>query len=151
VSDRPTDPDVALVRWDLDSTGRREGHEALDRLVARLEAAEHERDAIGENADATLAELIETRALLPADTVCACLHDTGSRQVRLYERCERCGAFMESDLLDELDLARAVVEAAEEWSDTDLNVHPSKAAALQAVNHARTRTREALAAYRERA
>lgn len=35
---------------------------------------------------------------LPADTVCACLDETGERKVRHYERCERCHALMESDL-----------------------------------------------------
>lgn len=45
--------------------------------------------------------------LLPDDQVCACLDETGSRQVRLYERCQRCGAFMEADyLIDEWADAR---------------------------------------------
>lgn len=36
-------------------------------------------------------------AVLPDGEVCACLSETGERKVRLYERCQRCGAFMEAD------------------------------------------------------
>ena len=36
-------------------------------------------------------------SVLPPDTVCTCLDDTGERKVRVYERCERCGVFMESE------------------------------------------------------
>lgn len=36
----------------------------------------------------------EPARVLPDDMVCACLHETGSRQVTLWERCERCHAFM---------------------------------------------------------
>lgn len=36
-------------------------------------------------------------SVLPPDTVCACLDQTGERKVRLYERCLRCAAFMEAD------------------------------------------------------
>ncbi len=35
----------------------------------------------------------ERPRVLPANTVCACLH----RKVTRWERCERCGAFMEAD------------------------------------------------------
>ncbi len=45
--------------------------------------------------------------VLPDDEVCACLSDTGERKVRLYERCQRCGAFMEADYLAEELEARA--------------------------------------------
>jgi hypothetical protein len=87
-SDRPTDPDVARALESLEwihyqasksfphvsgagptcelCKADEEIRSSLNVLAARLEAAEHERDAIGENADATLAELIETRALLEA-------------------------------------------------------------------------------------
>lgn len=51
--------------------------------------------------------------VLPDDEVCACLHDTGERQTRLYERCQRCGAFMEADyIIEERDKLRLVAEAA---------------------------------------
>ena len=45
--------------------------------------------------------------LLPDDEVCACLSETGSRQVRIYERCERCRALMESDYPERLQAAEA--------------------------------------------
>lgn len=39
--------------------------------------------------------LAEFRAqVLPDDTVCTCLDETGERHVRKYERCDRCGSFM---------------------------------------------------------
>lgn len=63
----------------------------------------------------SLAEtLSETYAnVLPDDEVCACLNQTGSRQVRLYERCQQCGGFMEADYLAaRLELLEAVLELA---------------------------------------
>ena len=35
--------------------------------------------------------------ILPDDTVCACLDETGERKVKLYGQCQRCGAFMVED------------------------------------------------------
>ena len=45
--------DIAAVRWDLDSlfTGRKGGHAALDRLVAKLEDLEHENQELRPYAD----------------------------------------------------------------------------------------------------
>lgn len=58
----------------------------------------------GQTVGELLAEIDRLRDLiLPPDTVCACLEDTGERKVRVYERCERCGAFMESDLWERAD------------------------------------------------
>ena len=37
---------------------------------------------------------LDAPEVLPDDTVCACLHETYGRQVTLWERCERCHAFM---------------------------------------------------------
>jgi len=45
------------------------------------------------------------KKILPADEVCACLDETGERQVRIFERCERCHALTESDLPEQLDAA----------------------------------------------
>lgn len=61
---------------------------------------------------------IEEALVLPDDEVCACLHETGSRQTRLYERCLRCGAFMEADYLRaELDRAREAAQTARDLLD----------------------------------
>jgi len=103
--------------------------------IARAEAAEAEREN-----------------LLPGDKVCACLSETGSRQVRIYERCERCRALMESDYperLDEAFTARAVVANALKHAERERDEWRQAAAAeaqladdLQAE---RDRLREALA------
>jgi hypothetical protein len=56
------------------------------------------RGATSENARAALSGSSDPEAVvLPDDMVCACLDETGERKVRLYERCQRCGAFMASD------------------------------------------------------
>lgn len=68
-----------------------------DRHVHKLIDAEEELRAL-----AARLEAAEARAsVLPDDEVCACLHETGERKTRLYERCERCGQFMQADYVME--------------------------------------------------
>jgi len=57
----------------------------------------------------------QTEQTLPADKVCACLDETGGRQVRIFERCERCHALTESDLPEQLDAAERLED---EWERT---------------------------------
>jgi len=67
---------------------------------------------------ARLVERLETAPkVLAADEVCACLDETGSRQVTVWERCVRCSCFMESDLGAEL--ARAEQERDEALQDAE--------------------------------
>jgi len=71
-----------------------------------------------EPSEAALSSLVaiakEAEQILPADEVCACLDETGGRQVRVYERCERCHALMESDLAEQL---AEQSESADEWRE----------------------------------
>ena len=43
--------------------------------------------------------------------VCACLLETGGRQVEIVERCVRCGACMNSDALKDAEARVATLEA----------------------------------------
>lgn len=82
-----------------------------ERLRSRLERQEEDlnRSALSlalsrdvEHLEKIERELVEARAenerlreqVLPGDMVCACLDETGSRTVTVWERCERCHAFM---------------------------------------------------------
>jgi len=56
----------------------------------------------------------QAEKILPADEVCGCLDETGGRQVRIFERCERCHALMESDLPEQL---AEQSESADEWRE----------------------------------
>jgi hypothetical protein len=67
----------------------------LDRLVAELQRLQDAAEKV-----------------LPDDEVCACLDETGSRQVRLYERCERCRALMERDDLADAEARLLAAEHA---------------------------------------
>jgi len=90
------------------------------RAVAALDSLVAERDEARRLYDAALRDHVtlihqceaaeaERENLLPADEVCACLSETGGRQVRIYERCERCRALMESDYPERLEAAEARV------------------------------------------
>ena len=58
--------DLAAVRWDLDSTGRKGGHAALDRIEARLQEAERECDLRAEESAAANRLLTDLRTHLVA-------------------------------------------------------------------------------------
>jgi len=77
--------------------------------------------SVNERAEEALAALARVQAaaeqaekILAADEVCACLDETGGRQVRMFERCERCHALMESDLPGQL---AEQSEGADEWRE----------------------------------
>jgi len=89
-------------------------------LWNRAEAVEAERDgarrAVNTYEGAMNAQLAlrsaaeaEREIILSADEVCACLHETGERTVRIYERCERCRALMESEYPERLEAAEAEI------------------------------------------
>lgn len=81
--------------------------------------------------------------VLPDDTVCPCLNDTGKRTVRLYERCQRCLNFMEADYVSErlALLADALHFIAYEMPTSELNPDGVE----QAAHSMQAFAREALA------
>lgn len=91
----------------LDASFRVAGMRAARDVVARL------------TEDAGAATPSGGPLILDADTVCACLDETGERKVRLYEQCQRCGAFMVAATPSGGPLREALEEVARrcEWAD----------------------------------
>jgi len=105
------DADAALS--DLVATAK-EDADGCDMCAQYLDdAGASDLDARKARARAEQAEK-EAEKILPADEVCACLDETGGRQVRIFERCERCHALMESDLPEQL---AEQSESADEWRE----------------------------------
>jgi len=95
----------ALVNWTPELS-------ADNRAIPLAALARVESDAVRQSALNAIAKQAEK--ILPADEVCACLDETGGRQVRIFERCERCHALMESDLAEQL---AEQAESADEWRE----------------------------------
>jgi hypothetical protein len=74
------------------------GHPDVNRSGGHCQCIAHE-DArnILRRAARSSTPLDDGPQVLPDDTVCACLDETGTRTVRRYVRCERCHAFMADD------------------------------------------------------
>jgi len=90
-----------------------------------------------EPSEAALSSLVaiakEAEQILPADEVCACLDETGGRQVRIYERCERCHALMESDLAEQLaEQSESADEWREQWERAKQRAEQAESAAKDA-------------------
>ena len=69
----------------------------------------------------------QAEQILPADEVCACLDETGGRQVRIFERCERCHALTESDLAEQLaEQADSADEWREQWERAEARIEQAE-------------------------
>lgn len=107
-----TELDVESLKREAAEAARDKWMEYCNKASARVEAAEAERDEARDAKNARWHNLLqaldraeaaeaEREIILPGGEVCACFDETGSRQVRTYERCERCRALMEIDLSDD--------------------------------------------------
>jgi len=108
---------AALADYDAPGTV---GQTSVMAALARVEAAAEQAEK-------------EAEKILPADEVCACLDETGGRQVRIYERCERCHALMESDLAEQLaEQSESADEWREQWERAKQRAEQAESAAKDA-------------------
>jgi len=113
----------------------------LERLLATVDEVVNDEPARGSIRGCAItlaARLEQAEKILAADEVCACLDETGGRQVRIFERCERCGALMESDLPEQL---AEQSDSADEWREQWEKANQRAELAERALKDARMKER----------
>jgi len=116
----------------------------LERLLATVDEVVNDEPARGSIRGCAItlaARLEQAEKILPADEVCACLDETGGRQVRIFERCERCHALMESDLPEQLaEQSDSADEWREQWERAEQRAEQAELAAKDAQMKERAMT-----------